>query len=75
MIPRYLPKMISLIDSGALKSRVSVRLRRSSLMSRMVSKGITSNSTIALLPSCLPTTSSVTPGLLRIVKSCGCSCK
>ena len=66
--PRYLPSTISVIDRGALNNRLRLRLRRSSLIRRMVSSGtITSHRTMVIQPpNTGTTTTSVSPGGLSI---------
>ncbi len=61
MMPRYFPSTSCVVDSGDEKSRLIVPLRRSSLMMRMVIKGVTSNKIMPLIWNKPATTISVTP--------------
>ena len=67
---KYLPRTICVIDTGADISMVMVWLRRSSAISRMVSKGTDISSTIEAMPNSGTTTISVRPGALGTRASC-----
>jgi len=58
------------MESGAESSSGRVRARRSSLIERMVSSGITSSSTMVALEKSGATMTSVAPGGLSIVAIC-----
>ena len=68
-MPKNLPSTISLILIGEESKSVSVPLRRSSLIRRMVSNGEIMSSMTLAISSNGATTKSVTPGALGKVVS------
>ena len=72
---RYLPSTISVMDTGALTSRLRVLLRRSSLNKRMLMRGDISSSSTAAKPSSGEATMAVMPWLAPLLRSCDWICR
>ena len=74
-MPVNLPSTIWVMLTGEDSSSAIVPLRRSSLISRMVSNGVTMSSMTLATSKVGITTRSVTPGAFGRVASCGCIVK
>ncbi|EDN65332.1 hypothetical protein BGP_6338 [Beggiatoa sp. PS] len=71
--PINLPKIMLVIEIGADSNRGKVRLRRSSLINRMVNNGDTNNSTMPTQSSKELTTMVVNPGALGSLAKLACT--